>query len=190
MKITSASPSPSRRRDAGEGFSYERMDDERGYGRAEARAFRLLTLRAHSEKELRTKLRDGGFPAPVVDRVIRRCQELGYQDDETFARQRARLLAVGRLAGDRRIAFDLRERGVDAGLSARVIAEVRSELDEEAAATRLLRRKLRGRPVSAMDERQKAGLARSLMGKGFAAGLVLRMLKKTEEEGFDDDDGE
>ncbi len=166
------------------------MNEDREIGRAEGKAFRLLTLRAHSEKELRAKLRAGGFAAPVVEGVIRRCRELGYLNDEAFARQRARVLAVNRLAGDRRIAFDLRERGIDAGLSAQVIAEVRGELDEEEAAKRLLRKKIRERPVAALTEREKAGLARSLMGKGFPMGLILKTLKKTEEEGFHDDDGE
>jgi len=166
------------------------MNEDRELGRAEGKAFRLLTLRAHSEKELRAKLRAGGFAAPVVEGVIRRCRELGYLNDEAFARQRARVLAVSRLAGDRRIAFDLRERGIDAGLSARVIAEVRVELDEEEAAERLLRKKIRGRPVAALSEREKAGLARSLMGKGFPTGIILKTLKKTEEEGFHDDNGE
>ncbi|MBU0651937.1 MAG: RecX family transcriptional regulator [Proteobacteria bacterium] len=166
------------------------MNEDREYGRAEGKAFRLLTLRAHSKKELRAKLREGGFPAPVIEQVVRRCRELGYLNDEAFARQRARVLAVSRLAGDRRIALDLRERGIDAGLSARVIAEVRGELGEEEAAKRLLRKKIRGRPVAALTEREKAGLARSLMGKGFPTGLILRILKKTEEEGFHDDDGE
>ena len=166
------------------------MDEEREYGRAEGKAFRLLTLRAHSEKELRAKLHAGGFADVVVERVMGRCRELGYLNDELFARQRARVLAVSRLAGDRRIAFDLRERGIDAGLSARVIAEVRGELGEEEAATRLLRKKIRGRPVASLTEREKAGLARSLMGKGFPTGLILKILKKTEEEGFHGDDGE
>jgi regulatory protein len=166
------------------------MDKDRELGRAEGKAFRLLTLRAHSEKELRAKLHAGGFAEEVVEQVIGRCWELGYLNDEAFARQRARLLAVGRLAGDRRIAFDLRERGIDAALSARVIAEVRGELGEAEAAERLLRRKIRGRPVAALDEREKARLARGLMGKGFPTGLILKTLKKTEEEGFHGDDGE
>ena len=166
------------------------MDEEREYRRAEGKAFRLLTLRAHSEKELRAKLHAGGFADAVVEQVVQRCRELGYLNDEAFARQRARVLAVSRLAGDRRIAFDLRERGIDAGLSARAIAEVRGEFDEEEAAKRLLRKKIRGRSVAALNDREKAGLARSLMGKGFPTDLILKILKKTEEEGFHDDDGE
>ena len=166
------------------------MDEEREFGRAEGKAFRLLTLRAHSEKELRAKLHVGGFADAVVERVVGRCRELGYLNDEAFARQRARMLAIGRLAGDRRIALDLRERGIDAGLTARAIAEVRGELGEEEAAERLLRRKIRGRPVAELTDREKARVARGLMGKGFPPGIILKTLKKTEEDGFHGDDGE
>ena len=166
------------------------MDEDREIGRAEAKAFRLLTLRAHSEKELRAKLRVGGYTADVIEAVVRRCQELGYLNDELFARQRARALAVNRLAGDRRIAFDLREKGVDAELIEHAIAQVRGELGEEDAVARLLRKKIRERPVASLSEREKASLARSLMGKGFPTSLILKMLKKTGEEGFHDDDGE
>jgi regulatory protein len=166
------------------------MNEARELGRAEAKAFRLLTLRAHSESELRVKLLAGGFAEAMVEQVILKCRELGYLNDEVFARQRARMLAVGRLAGDRRIMHDLRQRGVDAEICARAIAEVRGELGQEDAALRLLRRKTRGRPVAALDEKEKARLARGLMGKGYPTGLILKTLKKTEEEGFHDDDGE
>ncbi len=166
------------------------MGEDREFGRAERKAFRLLTLRAHSEKELSAKLQAGGFAAPVVEQVVQRCRDLGYLNDGAFARQRARVLAISRLEGDRRIALDLRERGIDEELCRRVIAEVREELDEKQAAERLLRKKIRGRPVAALTEREKARLARGLMGKGFPTGLILKTLKKTEEEGFHGDDGE
>lgn len=166
------------------------MDENRELGRAETKAFRLLTLRAHSEKELRTKLRVGGYTADVIEAVVRRCQELGYLNDEIFARQRARALAVNRLAGDQRIAFDLKEKGIDPEGIAQAIAQVRKEFSEEEAVGRLLKKKIRERTVTSLKENEKAALARSLMGKGFPTSLILKMLKKTGEEGFHDDDGE
>jgi regulatory protein len=166
------------------------MDEDRELGRAEGKAFRLLTLRAHSEKELRAKLQAGGFAVPVVEQVVRRCLDLRYLNDGAFARQRARVLAISRLDGDRRIALDLRERGIDEELCRKAIAEVRKELDEGQAAERLFRKKIRGRPVASLNEKERARLARGLMGKGFPTGLILKTLKKTEEEGFHGDDGE
>jgi regulatory protein len=158
--------------------------------KAEKSAFRLLTLRAHSEKELRAKLRERGFAEDVVAGVVEKCRGLGYLNDGEFARQRARELAVNRLLGDRRIVLDLREKGIAEALSRQAIAEVRGEMDEEKAVEAILRRKGRAQTLEAMDEKGKARLARSLLGKGFPTGLIFRKLQKAEEEEFHGDDGE
>jgi len=161
-----------------------------GPGRAEEKAYRLLGLRAHSEKELRVKLLASGFSEGVVAGVIDKCRDLGYLNDADYARQRTRELAVNRLAGDRRITADLRERGIGEALCREAIAQIREEFGEEEALDRLVRRKSKGQTVAGMDEREKARLARSLMGKGFPAGLVFKKLKGTKEEGFHGDDWE
>src|SRR5690242_6191425 len=57
-------------------------------------ALRLLTLRPHSEAELRRKLVRRGCPADDVESAVARARGLGYLDDAAFARalagQRAR----------------------------------------------------------------------------------------------------
>ncbi len=157
--------------------------------KAERKAYRLLTTRAHSEGELRGKLLKAGFSEDLVAAVIEKCRALGYLDDALYARQRARELAVNRLAGDRRIALDLAERGIDGELGRAAIAEVREELSEAEALDRLFRKKTRGMDPAALDERQRAALARGLAGKGFPTALIMRQLKRTED-GFHGDDGE
>ncbi len=157
--------------------------------KAEKKAYRLLTLRAHSEQELRGKLRQGGFPELVIAGVLEKCRELGYLDDGAFARQRARDLSVNRLLGDRRIALDLREKGIPEELSRQAIAEIREEISEEEAVDRLLRKKMRGR-ATGDDERETARMARRLLGNGFPTGLIFRKLKGLKEEQFHGDDGE
>lgn len=166
------------------------MQDDPLREKAEKKAFRLLTMRAHSEKELRAKLHTGGFAADVVAGVVGKCRELGYLNDGEFARQRARELAVNRLLGNRRIVLDLREKGIPEALSRQAIAEVRGEIDEGKAIEAILRRKGRAKGLDAMDEKEKARLMRSLLGKGFPTGLIFRKLQKAEEEEFHGDDGE
>lgn len=165
------------------------MDDAL-WKKAENKAYRLLALRAHSEKELRKKLRGGGFAEAVVNGVIEKCREFGYLNDGSFARHRARELAVNRLAGDRRIAFDLKERGISEELCREAIAEVRGELSEEEAVDRFLLKNTKGTAIVGMDDREKERLARRLMGKGFPTGLIFRKLIKAEEEAVHVDDGE
>ena len=166
------------------------MPDDPLGEKAEKTAFRLLTLRAHSEKELREKLRERGFSEGVIVGVVEKCRELGYLNDWEFARQRARELAVNRLLGDRRIVLDLREKGIPEALSRRAIEEVRAEIGEEKAIEAILRRRGRAKALDAMDEKEKARLMRSLLGKGFPTGLIFRKLQKAEEEEFYGDDRE
>jgi len=166
------------------------MQDDPLREKAEKKAFRLLTLRAHSEKELAAKLDERGFSEGVIAGVVQKCRELGYLNDREFARQRARELAVNRLLGDRRIVLDLREKGIPESLSRQAIGEVRAEIGEEKALEIVLRKRRRGTTPDAKDEQEKARLMRSLLGKGFPTGLIFRKLQKAEEEGFHDDDGE
>ncbi len=158
--------------------------------KAEKAAFRLLTLRAHSQQELAAKLRERGFSEGVVAGVVETCRRLGYLDDGKFARQRARDLAVNRLLGDRRINLDLRQKGVPEELVRHAIEEVREEIGQEAAIETILLRKGRPKDLDTMDEKEKLRLMRSLLAKGFPTGLVYRKLKKAEEEAVHDDDGE
>jgi len=166
------------------------MRGEPSRKRAEERAYRILARRAHSERELREKLKAGGFSEPLVNEVIEKCGELGYLNDENFARQRARDLAVNRLAGDRRIAFDLRERGISEELSRQAIEEARAEISEKEAIDRIIGRAAEDEAIAGMDDRERTRLARRLLGKGFPTGLILRRLKKAGEEEVHDDDGE
>jgi regulatory protein len=166
------------------------MADDLLFAKAEKKAYRLLALRAHSEKELHEKLRRGGFAEEVIGRVTQRCRELGYLNDRNYARQRVRELALHRLAGNRRIAVDLQERGISQELSREMIGEIREEISEEEAIGRLIQKRMKGTAVTAMDDRQRAKLARSLTGKGFPAGLIFELLKGRGGEGVHGYDGE
>ncbi len=160
--------------------------------RALKKAYRLLALRSHSGMELSAKLRTAGFAESVIAGTLARCRELGYLDDGRFARQRARELAVNRLLGDRRIALDLREKGIPEDLCREAIAAAREELDAGEAIERLLQKKLPatvGAPGTD-HRRQKERIIRGLLGKGFSQGLIFSKLKRTEEDGFHGDDGE
>jgi regulatory protein len=155
------------------------------------KAYRLLALRAHSEMELAAKLRAGGFLEPEIASALDKCRQMGYLDDGKYARQRARLLAVDRLLGDRRIAVDLRGKGIPEDLSSEAIAAAREEMGAGEAIERLLAKRWpTAADIAGMDQRQRERCIRSLMGKGFSQGLIFSKLKRTEEDHFHDDDGE
>lgn len=156
------------------------MEEDPLHEKAKQRAFRLLAVRARTEKELRIKLTERGFDESVVGGVAARLRELKFLDDEAFARQWARNLAVNRLLGNRRIDASLREKGIPRELIEQVIAEVREELSEQKALVLLLRKR-KDKIATKMGGREKSRLARSLIGKGFSPDLVFDILRSKEE---------
>ena len=153
------------------------MEEDLLHERVKQRAFRLLAIRARSEKELRAKLKEKGYDESVVGDVTARLRELRYLDDESFARSWARNLAVNRLWGNIRIEASLRDKGIPRELIARVIREVREELSEQKALRELIRKKEKSFTMK-IDDRDKRRLVRSLMGKGFPLDLIIDMLNE------------
>ncbi len=153
------------------------MEENLLHEKAKQRAFRLLAIRARSEKELRTKLKEKGYDESVVGDVTARLRELRYLDDESFARSWARNLAVNRLWGNIRIEASLRDKGIPRELIELVIREVREELSEKKALRALIKKKEKNLTMK-MDDRNKRRLARSLMGKGFPLDLIFDVLNE------------
>ena len=157
--------------------------------KAETKAFRLLTLRAHSEKELRAKLTAVHFSEEVVDSAVQKCFKLGYLNDEVFAKQRARSLGVNRLVGDLKISFDLKEKGVTSDIRTAAIVDIDRELGEQERIRKLIRKRHWGNNAGLPDEKQKARVIRNLMSRGFPLALIMKTIEE-EEKRVHDDEGE
>ena len=149
------------------------------FEKAKQKAFRLLSVRGRSIKELRTRLKEKDFEEPVVEEVIARLIELKYLDDESFASQWAQNLAVNRLYGNRRIEVSLSEKGIDRKLIMQSIDEVREEISEKQAINRLIEKKVKSKKIIELNEKEKRRLAQNLIGRGFSAGLIFEVLGKS-----------
>jgi regulatory protein len=106
---------------------------DRGWKARDA-ALSLLSHRARSSAELKRRLARKGYDADVADETVERLSGLGVVDDaafaESFVRDRVRLRPRGR----RRLAGELRAKGVDADTARAAIdgvmeAESTSDLD-------------------------------------------------------------
>lgn len=165
------------------------MADDPHYEKGLQKAYRLLAVRARSEMELRARLKEKKFDQQVVDRIIARLYELNILDDEAFARQWARRLAVDRLTGNRRIEASLQQKGVSRLMCERVLEEIRQHLPERQAVRQILQKKLGGGKLQRRDIRGKRSLAQYLLGRGFTPDVIYEMIKEAEE-GYRNDDGQ
>jgi regulatory protein len=157
---------------------------------AKQKAYRLLALRPHSEKELEKKLREKGFPAVVIKETLEKLHDLKYLNDASFAVSLARNLAVNKLWGNRKIIASLREKGIAADLIDLSMEQARQELPEEEAIDVLIKKKTAKKKPSAFDVKEKQKIFQTLMGRGFPPGLILNKLGKIKKEDIDGEDWE
>src|SRR3712207_5333474 len=139
---------------------------------AMGRALHFLGYRARSLREVRDRLRRYGYGEETVEGVLRRLEELGYLDDEEFARTSTREKA--RLYGPRRVSAELRRSGVDAELAQNVVDEEfagRSEVEEVRSAA--ARRYNRG--GSDAEARRVYGF---LVRRGYSAGVCSEVARE------------
>jgi len=143
--------------------------------KARRQAFRLLSLRARSEKEIRDRLTTK-HSGEIAAEVIRQLQDEGFLNDEAFARERARQLAVGRLEGNRAIEADLLRKGIDRSIITGAIQAAREELSEPEAIRKLLLK--REHPSLPQDRSWMQKTGRYLLSKGFSTGLIFEVLNE------------
>ena len=153
------------------------------------KAYRLLALRPHSEKELEKKLREKGFPAVVIKETLEKLHDLKYLNDASFAKGLARNLALNKLWGNRKIIASLQEKGIATQLIDDAIAAARLEISEDEAIAVLIQKKAAKKKPAAFDIKEKHKIFQSLTGRGFPPGLILNKLGKKAEEEFNGENG-
>ena len=97
------------------------------YEQTKDKALRLLEFRAHSEKELKDKLKRAGGLDEDIERAIDFCREYGFINDELYAKRKAKDLQNLKKFGKHRIKAELSQKGI----SAQFIENALLELDEE-----------------------------------------------------------
>jgi regulatory protein len=130
---------------------------------------------------LRAYLRTRDFSPAAVDQATARLRSLRYLNDDNFAKSWAFRRAHDRGYGPRRIAGELRQKGIDPVLVRQVVRETFAELDEVEAAKRLL-----GKRFTAADLTERKTVRRAaafLLRHGYSSETVFNLL------GYSTDDG-
>jgi regulatory protein len=145
------------------------------------KALGLLARREHSRKELKTKLRQGGYEGEETTNAIDRLGEQHYQDDDRFAEVLLRS-RISQGYGPMRLRVELKSHGLADARIRELMDEAEVDWDTSAAAQ--LRRRYGGAGTSDPAERNRR--AQFLLRRGFAAATVRRVTHADVDEAADD----
>lgn len=143
--------------------------------RAKKRAMHLLEQMDRTEKQLRDKLKDNGYPDRAIDEAISYVASYHYIDDERYARTYVRTYQDSRTV--RRITQDLMQKGIDKNTIALAVDEEYTESEEEQIKKLLVKKKY---DASLADGKEKDKMYRFLMQRGFKTSDISRALSIDE----------
>ncbi len=143
-------------------------------------ALRVLTMRAQTTSEMRTRLLRRAQVAGDVDIVMTHLQEAGFLNDQRFAESYAAARLENQKFGRHRVLRDLRTRRVTADVAKSAVEQVFEGTDETELIEQFLARKYRGKDLAALfsEDRHLLSAYRKLRLGGFAAGPSIRVLKR------------
>ena len=145
------------------------------FRRAKQQAYRLLSYRGRTARELRDRLQRHGHASAVIDEVLHELEAEGYVNDRKLACEWARYRIQTKPIGRRRLVWELRKRGIDEEVLAEVLRTVYGEVDETALAEQAARRRIRV-TAHAPSLHAPARLTRYLMGLGFEPDTIAGVL--------------
>jgi regulatory protein len=131
---------------------------------------RLLRQRVEVETEIGQTL---------VELVIRKLKDQGYLNDAKFAATYSAFRRDNEKYGRRRVATDLKVKGVHGEVLEKAVDSVFAEVDEEKQAREYLRRKRLKKPA---DKKQAGRVFRQLMRAGFGSKTIFIILRKWDVE--------
>lgn len=139
-----------------------------------AKAIQALSYRDLSKAQLRKKLLATSFEEPLttekLEQTIHKLESLGYLDDQRYARNQARTMA--RRMGNRKIAYQLKQKGLNSADIDEVLDELKDSEFERAYQVWL--KKFGQLPE---DRAQKDKQIRFLMNRGFSLSCIYQILR-------------
>ncbi|HUG15775.1 MAG TPA: regulatory protein RecX [Thermomicrobiales bacterium] len=153
--------------------------------RATEAALTFVSYRPRSEREVRDRLRRRAYPPAAIDYAIEKLRGWRYLDDKGFAEFWVENRVEHSPRGRRALASELAAKGVDRTVAGEVLDN--AELNEEAAALELARKRLRS--LANLDpQTRRRRLSDYLARRGYGWDVVRPVLREVLDETDDDDE--
>lgn len=148
--------------------------------KAKVIAFRLLSYRIRSCKEIVDKLKEKKFSKEVINTVLRDLKRINYLNDLEFAKEFVESRLIHNPKGKKLLRYELLQKGVENKIIDEVIEEKISTEKEENIA-RLLAEKLWEKKKNIEGIKRKAQTYNYLVRRGFPSSLIIKILEDLKD---------
>ncbi len=148
--------------------------------RATDAAVQFIAYRPRSEREVRDRLRKREYSDEAIEIAIEKVHHWGYLDDAEFARLWVDNRVQHRPRGERLLAQELRQKGVDRDVIATVLEE--TELNEYDAALELARKRA-PRLANLDPQTAERRLSQYLARRGYGWDVIRPVLEAVLKDG-------
>lgn len=143
-------------------------------------ALRFLAASPKSHKLLEQKLVGKGYPQVIVERTLDRLEKEGWLNDRAFAHSLFESLLSRRVSGRKRIAFELKKRGIASSLIEELLSKYSFEEEREKALELARERQERWKNLEEMKRRKK--IYDFLVRRGFEFSLCKEVVDEVRHE--------
>lgn len=167
----------------------KKLTHEEEFSVAKRKALKYLERRMRSEHEVRSKLRDAGFPDQIIEPVVQYLEKINCLDDKLYATALKNDLQKRRSAGRQLVKLTLKKRGISDEIAKSVMEGI-SELEDEATARELAGKLLRkygsSRKAVPPDARIRR-MSQALSRRGFSWSVISKVIKQTTNKQYSED---
>lgn len=143
-------------------------------------AYKFLSYRQRSEKEIRTKLKEKKIQLETIEKIINYFKDLKYLDDEVFSKTYLQSQLINKPAGKRLLKMKMLEKGISKETADKVLKDNFSE-EEELSSAKLLLTKYKKR-IKKKDEREiMRKCFQYLVSRGFDFDIAKAAIGETRE---------
>jgi regulatory protein len=152
--------------------------------KAKSVALEYLSHKARTRKEVEDKLLAKEYPPEIVEQVVQRMLDLGYINDEQYAKNYTKSRYQSKGYGPRRIQMELYKRGIRGSQAEEAVREIFEAQEDPLDSIREKARRKWVRLVSSESDprkRQKK-MGDFLMRRGFQYDDVRRLVEEFQQE--------
>ena len=146
--------------------------------KAAEKAMNLLLAQDRTRKELLDRLHRAGFSEHASEYAMNYVTGFGYIDDLRYAANY--ISCQGKKRSRKELRYKLMSKGVGSNVIAEAFEDYEPE-DEREALRSALGKRLKGRDLSAADEKERNKIIAYLAGKGYPLPAIKQVMREREE---------